>query len=215
LYHQVPTNIQYANDYKAIAKWCDRVEIMAYDQQRADLILDKAKSGAPYMPVSDVDWVRKVVELALKDIPKEKLMIGVATYGHHYEVTVGPDWFKNYRRIGALNVPDVLDLAKEYKVTPTRNKAGEMSYTYLPKNSVYKLGSGLKIPKSTPKGNLIAAKALAHANKTEEEVMFNLVWYSDAEAIRQKIELAKEYDLRGIAIFKIDGEEDKNIWKHI
>jgi spore germination protein YaaH len=215
LYHTVPTNLEYANDYTEIAKHCDRIALMTYDQQRADLILDRAKNGAPYMPLADVDWVRKVVELALKDIPKEKLVLGIPTYGHHYEVTVAPEWYKDYRRIGALNPPDALDIAKKYRATPTRNKAGELSFTYLPEHTVYTLRPGLTIPKNTPKGDTIAARALAHANATGEEVMFNLVWWSDAEAVGDKLDLAKEYGLLGVALFKIDGEEDQNIWKKI
>lgn len=213
LYREIPAEIKYSNDYEVIADVCDRVIIMAYDQQRADILLNKSKNGTPYMPVADVDWVRKVVELALKDIPNEKIVLGIPTYGHHWEVTVAPEWFRDYRKIGALNVPDIKDIAKEYKVTPTRNKAGEMSFSYLPKSSTIKLPTSLKIPKGTPKGDVIAQRALAYANKTGEEVKFNIAWYSDAEAMIDKIDLAKEYDLRGVSLFKIDGEEDQKVWK--
>ncbi len=215
LYREIPAVIAYANDYKEIAKHCDRVEIMAYDQQRADIQLNAKRTGQPYMPVSDADWVEKVITLALKDIPKEKLVLGIPTYGHHYALTVAPEWYKDYRKIGALNVPDILDIAKEYKVTPTRNAAGEMSFSYIPKSSDLKLSSALKIPKSTPKGNIVAARALAYANKTGETVTVNLAWYSDAGAIEDKMDLAQKYNLRGIALFKIDGEEDKKVWSLI
>lgn len=215
LYKEVPATIAYANDYKEIAKYCDQVELMTYDQQRADLKLNAEKAGEPYMPLSDADWVEKVIVLALKDIPKEKVVLGIPTYGHHYAVTVAPNWYRDYRKIGALNVPDILDVAKEYKVTPSRNRAGEMSFTYLPKSSTVKFPKTLKIPKNTPKGNLVAARALAYANKTGNEVVFNIAWYSDAEAMKQKIDLAKKYDLQGIAFFKIDGEEDQKVWKYV
>lgn len=215
LYKIVPAKIEYANDYKAIAKHCDRVELMTYDQQRADIKLNEEKAGTPYMPLSDADWVEKVVTLALKDIPAEKIMLGAATYGHHYEVTVAPNWYKNYRKIGALNIPDILDVAKEYKVTPGRNQAGEMSYTYFPESSVYKVLRALPVPKGTQKGNEAAAQALLYANLSGQTVTFNIAWYSDAGAVEDKIALAKKYDLRGVALFKIDGEEDSDIWKKL
>ena len=215
LYKEVPKVINYANDYTEIAQHCDRVEIMAYDQQRADIKLNTERMGEPYMPVSDVDWVEKVVRLALLDIPKEKLVLGIPSYGHHYAVTVAPDWYKEYKKIGALNVPDILEVAKEYKVTPSRNKAGEMSFTYLPKSSKVKLSKSLAIPKDTPKGNITAARALAYANKTGKEITINMAWYGDAESMKQKIDLAKKYGLQGVALFKIDGEEDQKVWKYL
>jgi spore germination protein YaaH len=215
LYKEVPAVLTYANDYKEIGKYCDRVELMTYDQQRADLKLNAEKAGQPYMPISDVDWVKKVAILALKDIPKEKILLGIASYGHHYVVTVSPDWYQNYQKIGALNVPSILDIAKEYKVKPSLNRAGEMSFTYIPKSSDLKLSKSLKIPKDTPKGNLVAARALAYANKTGKTVTFNMAWYSDAGAMKQKIDLAKELGLRGVAFFKFDGEEDQKVWNYL
>ena len=212
---QVPAVIRYANDYDEIKEHCDRIEIMAYDQQRADLKLNREKAGSPYFPVADVDWVRKVVEFSIKDLPKEKVMLGIPTYGRHLAVTVAPNWFRDYRQLGAMNMPGFLDVAKEHKVKPSRNQAGEMSFTYLPKNSPIKLDDSIKIPKNTPKGNIIAARALAYANKTGKDVTFNLGWYSDAEAMKDKIDLAKEFGLRGVAIFKFDGEEDKKMWTYL
>lgn len=215
LYRVIPNPIRYANDYKEIAKYCDRVELMTYDQQRADLLLNVSKSGAPYMPVSDADWVRKVVEFALEDFEPEQIMLGIPTYGNHYEITVAPNWFRDYKRIGALNVPDILDVAEEYNVTPSRNKAGEMSFTYLHKTSPYFLPSALIIPEDTPSGNIIAARALQYANMTGQEMTFRYASYSDAGAMKQKIDLAKEYELRGVALFKIDGEEDQEVWEYL
>jgi hypothetical protein len=38
-----------------------------------------------------------------------------------------------------------------------------------------------------------------------------LVW-SDAQAIKDKVDLAKRLGIRGVAIFKIDGGEDLAMW---
>jgi len=213
LYKEVPKTLEYSNDYAVIGKVCDRIEIMAYDQQRADIKLNAAKAGQPYMPVSDVDWVRKVVDLAVESLPKEKIFLGIATYGHHYQVTVSPDWYRDYKKIGSLNVPDILDVAKDYKVKPSENRAGEMSATYIPKSAKFKFPKNLKIPKDTTSGNKVAAQALAYANETGKTITFNMLWWSDAGAMKDKIDLSKEFGLAGVAFFKFDGEEDSKIWK--
>lgn len=212
LYKVVPSPLLYANDYKAMAKYCDWVEIMAYDQQRADLTLNKSKSGEPYIPVADIDWVEKVIKLALEDIPADKIMLGVPTYGRQWKLTVEPDWFKEYKSVGAINLPDALELADDYKVKPGRNKGGESSYSFFPESSPYKILRGLPVPKGTTPGFEDAARALTFANLAKMPVEVNIVWYSDADAIEEKVDLAKKYKLRGVAIFKIDGEEDEDIW---
>jgi len=212
LYREVPAVIQYANDYEAMAEHCDWVEIMAYDQQRADLSLNSLRQGEPYIPVADTDWVEKVIELALEDIPADKILLGVPTYGRQWELTVAPDWYKGYDSIGAINLPDAEELADDYDVRPGRNKADEISYTYFHKDSPFSILNALPVPKGTRRGFEAAAKALLFANLSGMTVPVRIVWYSDAEAIEAKVELAEKYDLKGIAIFKIDGEEDEDIW---
>lgn len=213
LYRTVPASIEYSNDYQEIAKYCDVVELMTYDQQRADLKLNDTRKGEPYIPVSDPAWVEKVIQLALKDIPANKIMLGVPTYGREWTVTVAPDWFKNYKGNGALNQPEAKKIAKTNKVKEGRNAAGEASFTFFPKNSPFKILDKLPVPEGTRLGFEAAAKALLFANMTKIEVPVEIVWYSDAAAVSQKVDLAKKYGLRGVAIFKIDGEEDLGIWK--
>jgi len=214
-YNTIPSTIEYSNDFTTINLACDRVQVMTYDQQRADLKLNKSKIGLPYIPISDVDWVEKVMNLTDNSISKDKLSIGLASYGHNYQITVAPDWFRDYMRLGALNVPDMLDLSKEFKVTPSQNSAGEQSISYLPKGTTVKFPSNLKIPKGTESGHKVAAQALAYANKTGKEVIIRYVTWSDAEAMKQKIDLAKELGLRGVALFKIDGDEDQKVWDYL
>ncbi len=214
LYAVIPDDLQYANDYSVIGTYCDRVEIMGYDQQRADIKLNKARQGRPYIPVADIEWVKKVVNETMKTIPKNKIILGIPTYGYHYAITVAPAWYRDYTRIGALNLPDIRDIAREYKVKPSKNKAGEMGFTYIPKSANFSFPKDLKI-ESTDSGNKVAAQALAYANKTGKEVTFNIVSYEDASSIKQKIDLAKSMGLRGVALFKIDGEEDQKVWAYL
>jgi spore germination protein YaaH len=213
--------LQYSNDFKKIGKYCDEVQVMAYDQGRADVILNDANSGSPYLPVADKEWVRKVAELAMKDIPKKKIMLGVATYGREYIVTVSPNWFKDYKRVQSLNPPYATSTAPFYGITPVRNKAGELSYSYLPVNGTAERNAliaalpGLSAPAGTTSAEMVAQKALSYANATGKTTTFNLIWWSDAQAIKEKADLARELGLKGVAIFKIDGEEDPLIWDSI
>lgn len=81
-----PDATEYANDYTQINKYCDRVEIMAYDQGSIDVLLNGSRA-APYVPVADPAWVENVVSLAAQTIDKNKIILGIPTYGYEYTVT--------------------------------------------------------------------------------------------------------------------------------
>ena len=181
----IPKKLQYVNDYTVINKYCDRVEIMAYDQGATDLRLNAAANGVPYIPVSDPKWVKKVVTLASGFISKNKILIGVPTYGYEYEVMPLSRGYR-YKMQWAFNPGYALQLAADLGITPTRNSAGEMSFTYTP-TTTPQLASAVPDPR-------------------------HIVWWSDAQAIKDKIQLARELGVRGVAIFKIDGGQDPNIW---
>lgn len=216
LYRTLPADLAYANDYDAIAKYCDRVNIMAYDQQRADLTLNDANKGEPYIPVADEAWVRKVLEFTLKTIPKEKVVLGLATYGHQYEVLVTPQQYTEYRRSGAFNLPGIEKKIDKYDIEPSRTRAGELGFSFSDlMEHAPQFITNFSIPKNTPESLVVAARSLAYANATGNSAVFQYITWSDAEAMKDKINLAQEFGLRGVALFKIDGQEDKNVWKDL
>lgn len=184
---EILAKVEYANDYKAIGKACDQVRIMAYDQSTDDakLTIQNKQSGGLYTPVADIEWVKKVIVVAMWDIPAKKIVIGVPTYGSKYEIITTGTTTKT-RRIGSMNFNYADELAKSLKITPTRNIAGELSFMYSTSTDI--------------NGNPLGS------------VKQYLVWYSDAKAIEDKIKLAKLYKLGGVAVFKVDGGNDPQLW---
>lgn len=217
LYASIPADLAYGNDFKAINQYCDRVRLMTYDQDRADLKLNAANKDGLYAPISDAAWVKKVIELTIKDIDPKKLMIGVPTYGAIYQVMPNYDGSGySYTKTEAFNPGYAAQIAKEYGITPTRNSAGEMSLSYVPKELPKPLPTQAALsalaPRGTSSANLAAAGALALVKAKKQQAPVTLLSWSDAGAIAAKVALARQYGLRGVSVFKMDGGEDQKMW---
>lgn len=185
---EILSKVEYANDYKVIGKVCDQVRIMAYDQSSDDAEMTNQKSAVDtYKPVADLDWIKKVTTFAMWQIPAKKIILGVPTYGYKYEIIPATQTAStSYSRIGSMNFNYADELAKSLNITPIRNNAGEVSFTYATSTDI--------------EGNPLGS--------TKQY----LVWYSDATAIADKIRIAKLYKLGGVAVFKVDGGNDPKLW---
>lgn len=203
---------QYANDYAQINKYCDRVNIMAYDQQGVDGLLaaEAASSSKLYAPVADPAWVESVVALAEKTINPKKIVIGVPTYGYEYDVTVYSGSQYIYDILWTFNPRYATQLATQYGITPERNAAGELDFSYTPNANTTASSSPVAL---TPNSAYLAATAASlYATSYNSHLSFRYVDWPDAQSLQDKIDLAKELGVRGIAIFEFNGGEDQNIW---
>jgi spore germination protein len=210
---------EYANDYVAINNYCDRVEIMAYDQGSIDTLLD-ASRAAPYVPVADPAWVENVVNLAAQTIDKKKIILGIPTYGYEYSVTPSSAGGYQYDLDWAFNPGYATQLAQELGVQPVRNSADELSFMYKPTPATDALTTIAAVPGSitVPSSSLANNTAPPDAVYSQTAIAggmqppFNIVWWSDSQAIADKVALAKKLGIRGVALFKFDGGEDPNMW---
>lgn len=210
----------YANDFVQINKYCDRVRFMTYDQQTIDQRrgAEADALGEVYAPVADVVWVEKAIRMALKDIPARKIAIGVATYGYEWEVTAYADGYTQ-KLLWSFNPGYAWPIANSLGITPVRNMAGEMSFAYVPTSTPATSRYQTPMPQlfaaappGTSSGNLAAAGALALAAQNNSNHTFRYMTWSDAEAVKQKVDLARKLGVRGVAVFKIDGGQDPNLW---
>ncbi len=197
-----PKTMEYANDYKTLNKYCDEIRIMAYDQQAVDITLNAKKgNGELYMPVADPDWVEKVIKETIKMVPAKKIMLGIPSYGYEYEVSWN-DGIATYKRLRSRTFVQAMAHADNLGLQPTRTSWGELALTYatstpidVSKNLIYGLAS------------LTAPKGLF-----ETPTVTRFLTISDAEAMEDKIKLAKKYGLKGVVFFKMDGDIDPAVW---
>ena len=204
-----PDATDFANDYREMNKYCDRVEIMAYDQGTINIRLNTARS-APYAPVADPAWVEDLVNLAAQDISKNKIIVGIPTYGYEYLVTPVNGSFK-YDRLWAFNPAYALQIAAKLGITPHRTSANEIGFIYDPNalKTVAPTGSNVTFTQQSTPDSSLAQNLGSQVNTSEP---FNYMTWSDTQAIADKVGVAHKLGVRGVAIFSLGGAEDQGMW---
>lgn len=208
VYTVVPPDLTYAEDYPILNQYCDEVRLEAYDQGTTDLQLDATKGGDGqlYAPVADPAWTTKIIQYALQYINPKKIMLGVPTYGYEYEVSWNDD-VTTYQEVRAWDYFGAMDRAASLGITPVRDNAGELSFTFT--SSTY-------IQEPLDLTNFVSSTeppVLDTVNPNASTTFF--VTFPDATSEMQMVDLAKQYGLRGVMFFKMDGDIDPAIWTDI
>jgi spore germination protein YaaH len=205
VYTVVPANLSYAESYPVLNQYCDEVRLEAYDQGTTDLDLDASKggNGELYAPVADPDWVKKIIQYAVQYINPQKIMLGVPTYGYEYEVSWSND-VTTYQEVRAWDYSGAEGRAASLGITPVRDNAGELSFTFTSTTSIQEPLDLTNFVSSTEPA------VLDTVNPNASTTFF--VSFPDATSELQKVALAKQYGLRGVMFFKADGDIDPAIW---
>jgi GH18 family chitinase len=212
------TSIPYPENYSVLNQYCDEVRVMAYDQDTIDVGLNATKgNGQLYAPVADPAWVAQVLSDTLPYISAKKIMLGVPTYGYEYEVSWNSG-VTTYQRIRAFDYMDAMDRADSMGIEPTRDNGDELSFTYT--SSTYIQAAPILVTDviSTEPLVLDAQQVSASTSTTAGTTPLTpmttfFVTFPDATSINDEIKLAKADGLRGVMLFKADGDIDPLTWQ--
>lgn len=203
-----PDDTVYPENYTVLNQYCDEVRVMAYDEDTIDLTLDALKgNGNLYAPVADPDWVKEVLSDTLPYINPKKVMLGVPTYGYEYEVS-WTSGVTTYQRVRAFDYMDAMDRADSLGIEPTRDSGDELSFTYT--SSTYIEEPPILVSTVwSAEPSLLATPPPAAASTTF------FVTFPDAQSILDEINIAKADGLRGVMLFKADGDIDPLTWQYM
>ncbi|MBQ4145537.1 MAG: LysM peptidoglycan-binding domain-containing protein [Clostridia bacterium] len=151
------------HDYAGIGAAANAVLLMTYEW---------GYTFGPPLAVAPLPNVRRVVEYALTRISREKIFMGIPTYGY--------DWTLPYQ-VGNPGAPslspvEAIDLARRY--------SAEIQYDTNAQSPWFRY--------------------------TDESGRLHEVWFEDARSIQAKLELAREFGLRGIGYWNLMREFPQN-----
>lgn len=127
----IPSNTPYWSrcyDRKALAKEVDYIMLMAYDQYHPTM--QRAGSTA------SLNWVQQGIESTLKEVPPEKLVLGLPLYARIWESNIG-----SIQAMGkTISMAAMEDLIMQEKITPVWNQeAGQNYLSYKKENKLYQV----------------------------------------------------------------------------
>jgi spore germination protein YaaH len=186
--------------YRDLGAVCDEVRIMAYDMRFSDPVLAK-KEVAPYIPSADVRTVRDSVNYIATSIPREKIVLGVALYGYEYEVTEYAT-STSYRLLWSFSPSYAKSLIAKRSLKVEHKESGEAYAIYE--------GNKKQVPSKSFQST---APFVTETELKEIRTPYNVIWWSDTKAVEGKIELAKNLGLKGISLFRLDGDTDDGLWE--
>lgn len=171
----------WSNDLKRLNKYCDTIRLMAYDQmaQTTTSTWTESTDKKPYAPNADITWVRKVLDYNLKFIDKNKLVLGIPTYGWDTKYTKLKKGGYSYEVMKAVPFADGVQLAKDNNATLQRDSSGGLNFTYV-KNGTNRIvyladSSSVQYAYEEAKRRKIAGVTLFKIDGAEDSSIWNIL----------------------------------------
>lgn len=163
-------------DYAGLAQWADYLMLMTYDEHYR---------GGEAGPVASVDFVEQSIRQALKQVPAEKLVLGIAFYGRIW----GQD-NKDVRGVGIREV-QISQLMEQYGTGTVyeETEAAAMSTVVIPETATVS----------------VAGVPLTAGTYT--------IWHSSHQGRKEILRLVEQYDLLGAGSWSL-GQETADTWDY-
>ena len=168
-------------DLAALSQYCDYLMLMTYDQHYEGVVEPCGGAG----PVAGYPFVEESVKAALKEVPPEKLVLGIAFYG----------------RLWKRGAP--------YGGYGISNKTVEKLIREFRGNVVF------DVKQASPKAVITIKptdrKPVIFGVELEPGTYD--IWYENEASIKRKLELVRKYGLKGTGSWSL-GQETKETWDY-
>jgi len=173
-------------DWSRIAELADQVRIMAYDYTYS-------KTQFPG-PIAPVNWIKDILDYAVTKIPREKIILGIHLYAYEWWLEVDPT--NKDQEFSSLT------FITNYLLNNSSDKAAR-AYTY---DTVLKVLAENQGERSEYQGEQIFKyqKTNSDTGKLENRILI----YIDPVGVRQREQLAKDYQIAGVSYWRLGREAD-------
>jgi spore germination protein YaaH len=165
--------------------------------------------------VAPFDWVRRVTDFATRQIPANKLLLGLAFYGYDWNTSSG----------GAVSVgyPRAVALADHFQAEPTFDAAQQtLTFSYasdpadrLPLEPLARVVNHTTTSRAAPACEVPPPPSLAAPTPPPPPPagvpQTHEVWVEDSTSVAARLALAFNYRVRGVAAWRL-GLEDPGVW---
>lgn len=168
-----------AYDRAGLAEVVDYITVMTYDEHKA----------STKRPVASIDWVDVHIRRLLEVMPSEKLIMGIPFHGVDYRaeiinpqtLTVNPIWQDSGHTATVFQLNRLLETGRyDYK------------------------GTEIVLDYWINKGGWDADLGISDYSFVDTAGIQHTIWIDDENSIYQKARLAEDYNLAGIAIWKLN-----------
>lgn len=168
-------------DYAALSQYSDYLMLMAYDEHWAGEVGKTGGAG----PVASYGFVERSVKAALKEVPADKLVLGIPFYGRFWKrgATYGGYCISN---------STVEELVREFRGSVVFDE---------------KQGSPRAVITIKPSDRKLVIYGVRLDAGTYD------IWYENEASIKRKLELVNKYGLKGVGSWSL-GQETKDTWDY-